>query len=196
MPSSADLPDVPLSWAWQPLPRGVSAEPLARAWLAGKLDAGARALAIRRDPRGRPRLEAPFAGYDCNWSHSGEGLLVVLGQDLQVGADMEWLRPRPRALALAQRYFTPAEALWLGALDAPARELAFLRLWCAKESVLKAHGQGLAFGLDRIEFHHRAGRLSLAGCDAALGRPEDWSLREIEPAPGYLGALAWRRPPG
>ena len=77
-----------------------------------------------------------------------------------------------------------------------ARERAFLRLWCAKEAVLKAHGHGLAFGLHRLEFATTGGRLHLHACDRALGRPEHWSLEEIEPAPGYLGALAWRRQPG
>ena len=192
MPSA----DPPPSWTWQPLPRGAAAEPLARAWLAQALAAGGDALPIQRDPRGRPQLGAPFAAWDCNWSHSGGGLLVVLGQGLQVGVDLEWQRPRTRALALARRYFTAAEADWLETLEMAARERAFLRLWCAKEAVLKAHGHGLAFGLHRLEFADAQGRLRLQACDPALGRPEHWSLQEIAPAPGYLGALAWRRLPG
>ncbi|HSM11908.1 MAG TPA: 4'-phosphopantetheinyl transferase superfamily protein [Lysobacter sp.] len=186
----------PPNWTWQPLPRGAAAEPLARAWLAGALAAGADVLPIRRDLRGRPQLGAPFAAWDCNWSHSGGGLLVALGEGLQVGVDLEWRRPRPRSLALAQRYFTAGEAGWLAGLDPAAREHAFLRLWCAKEAVLKAHGHGLAFGLHRLEFADIQGRLHLHACDPALGPAEHWSLQEIAPAPGYLGALAWRRLPG
>ena len=178
------------------MPRGAAAEPQARAWLARTLAAGADALPIQRDPRGRPQLGAPFAAWDCNWSHSGGGLLVVLGHGLQVGVDLEWQRPRPRSLALADRYFTAAETGWLGGVDPAARERAFLRLWCAKEAVLKAHGHGLAFGLHRLEFAEAEGRLRLHACDPALGRPEHWSLQELEPAAGYLGALAWRRLPG
>ena len=196
MPPSAD-PSVPApNWAWQPLPRGAAAEPQVREWLATRLGADADALPIRRDPRGRPRLGGPFAGFDCNWSHSGEGLLVVLGEGLQVGSDLEWQRPRARALELAQRYFTAAEVDWLDGQAVAAREHAFLRLWCAKEAVLKAHGHGLAFGLDRLQFAEHAGTLQLHACDPALGQAEQWSLREIAPAPGYLGALAWRRLPG
>src|SRR3546814_11324671 len=62
------------------------------------------------------------------------------------GADLELLRPRPRALALAERFFVRSETGALLALPAEAREAAFVRLWCAKEAVLKAHGRGLAFG--------------------------------------------------
>src|SRR3546814_19079607 len=65
---------------------------------------------------------------------------------------LELLRPRPRALALAERFFVRSETGALLALPAEAREAAFVRLWCAKEAVLKAHGRGLAFGLDRLEF--------------------------------------------
>lgn len=192
MPPEAEQPDVSPDWAWQALPRGVPAEPLARAWLGSRLDSPADALPILRDTRGRPRLDAPFQGYDCNWSHSGEGLLVALGQGVQVGADLEWVRPRTRVLELAGRWFAEDETRWLAELDPVHRERTFLRLWCAKEAVLKAHGYGLSFGLHRIAFHEISGVLHLLRCDPALGRAQDWSLREIEPAPGYIGALAWR----
>jgi len=194
MPPPPTPVDARPCWAWRPLPRGAAAEPFAREWLAAQLGACAEALPIERDARGRPHLRAPFAAFDCNWSHSGDGLLVVLGRGQRVGVDLEWLRPRARALALAQRYFTATEVAWLGTLAAAACERAFLRLWCAKEAVLKAHGHGLSFGLHRLEFTEDAGRLALRACDPALGRPDDWTLQELAPAPGYLGAVAWRAP--
>lgn len=189
VPKACDLG--PLRWRWQPHRRGEAAEPAARAWLAGQLGLAFDALPLVRDPRGRPRLLA--AGHDCSWSHSGEGLLVVLAQGVTVGADCERLHARPRALALAQRFFTRAEHDWLAAQAAgPARDRAFLRLWCAKESVLKAHGHGLAFGLDRLRFEAAGDGLRLAECDPALGRAGDWTLHEFAPADDYVAALAWR----
>lgn len=194
-PSTPTADAIP-RWTWRPLPRGRPAEPLARDWLGGQLHWPGDALPIHRDSRGRPQLGAPLETYDCNWSHSGGGLLVVLGHGLQVGVDLEWRRPRTRALELARRYFTAAEADWLDALGEVVREDAFLRLWCAKEAVLKAHGHGLAFGLDRLEFGPPpgapTGALRLRACDPALGRPQEWALQELAPAPGFLGALAWR----
>lgn len=150
-------------------------------------------MPLARDARGRPQLWAPFARHDCNWSHSGDGLLVALGEGMQVGIDLERHRPRPRALALAQRFFTAAEAQWLAGHDTPdALDLAFQRLWCAKEAVLKAHGHGLSFGLDRLCFEQHDEGLRLLCCDPALGLAREWSLQELVPAPGYVGALAWR----
>ena len=72
-----------------------------------------------------------------------------------------------------------------------ARMLAFVRLWCAKEAVLKAHGQGIAFGLHRFHVRLAAEGVRLAWCDPALGRVDDWHLHEWAPRPDYRAALAW-----
>jgi len=191
---SGSAADGRVRWQWQPHAPGVAAEPLARTWLAAQLGVTpASALALTRDGRGRPRLDgAQSATHDCNWSHSGAGLLVALAEGMQVGADLEHVRPRPRAQWLAERFFTAPEARWLAGRDDHERDRAFLRLWCAKEAVLKAHGHGLSFGLDRLRFESRGDALRLAVCDPALGTPAQWSLHEFEPAPGYLAALAWR----
>ena len=193
-PPPADATAAPV-WAWLPLPRGAQAEPAARAWLATRLGGAPEGLPLQRDRHGRPQLGAPFEGWDCNWSHSGAGLLVALGAGMALGVDLEWVRPRPRAAELARRFFTPNEAARIGAVAGEQRTAAFVRLWCAKEAVLKAHGRGLAFGLDRLAFAGAAGGLALVRCDPALGAPGDWRLRELAPAPGYVATLAWRPGP-
>ncbi len=180
----------PVRCAWGPHRHGTPAEALARPWLAAALAVPPASLALPRDPHGRPRLDVP--GFDASWSHSGERLLVALGAGVRVGADLELLRPRPRALALAERFFTPAETATLAALPPAALEAGFVRLWCAKEAVLKAHGRGLAFGLDRLEFAPEGDGWRLAACDPALGEPADWTLHAFAPMPGYLASLAWR----
>src|SRR3546814_13489669 len=68
---------------------------------------------------------------------------------------------------LAERFFVRSETGALLALPAEAREAAFVRLWCAKEAVLKAHGRGLAFGLDRLEFALCGDDWALVACDPA-----------------------------
>lgn len=185
----------PIRWTWQPHPRTQPAEIPARRWLERHLDLAQDTLPLARDVRGRPRILAPAGRHDASWSHSGEGLLIALGEGVELGVDMEWRRPRPRALELAQRYFAPSETQWLATMDEASRENDFLRLWCAKEAVLKAHGYGLAFGLHKLAFVEQPQGLELKVCDGALGRPEDWTVHEFEPAPGYLAAIAWRLPP-
>ncbi len=190
--SNATIPLGPLHCRWVPHVRGQAAEPIVRAWLAGQLHCREHALPLQRSARGRPQLRAPFDEIDTSWSHSGEGLLMAWGRGLRLGVDVERLRPRPRALELSARYFTAVETQWLAAQTGYAREEAFIRLWCAKEAVLKAHGYGLAFGLDRIAFAETPDGLVLRECDAALGGAGGWSLIEFVPAMGYRAALAWR----
>lgn len=183
----------PVHWTLLAHRAPTPAEPLARDWLAARLRVDAGAVPIRRDERGRPRLLAPFAHADCNWSHSGERLLVAMLDGGRIGVDLELRRPRPRALELAHRYFAATEVAWLQSQPADRREDAFLHLWCAKEAVLKAHGHGLSFGLQRLTFAPGDDGLQLVDCDPALGLPARWRLRIGEPEPGYLAALAWRR---
>ena len=184
----------PIQVASLPYLPGQRGEPQVRDTLARWLgEPGTPPLA--RDPSGRPRLLAPHQDHDTGWSHSGEQLLLALGRGVTLGVDLERLRPRPRALELADRFFAPGEAGRLQALAPERRELAFLRLWCTKEAVLKAHGQGLSFGLHRLEFipdgDDEHAPLRLLASDPELGAASDWQLHEWIPAPGYLAALAW-----
>lgn len=181
-----------LRWTWREHAPGTAAEAVARNWLGPLLALAPEEVPLKRDVHGRPRLQGVARQCDTGWSHSGDGLVIAFGRDLELGIDLERMRPRPKALALARRFFARAEADWLAGVPDPERELAFLRLWCAKEAVLKAHGRGLSFGLAKLSFAERGGALVLFECDPALGAPGDWKLHEWSPRPGYRAALAWR----
>ena len=192
----------PLQVWWTSHPARGSGEPVARPLLAAWFDTAPEALPLQRDPRGRPRLEGALAAHDVGWSHSGDALLLATGPQVQLGVDVERLRPRPRALELAERFFAPAETQALRALPEHERTGAFLRLWCAKEALLKAHGHGISFGLERLTFAPVGGLdaldaapLQLVACDPRLGAPSDWTLHQWQPHPHYLAAVAWRAAP-
>lgn len=184
----------PVRVAARPHPPGQRGEPAVRPLLAQWL--GRDEVPLVRDAHGRPRLLAPFQDCDASWSHSGGLLLLACARGATVGVDLERLRPRPRALELARRFFAPGEAGRLARLPPAQRERAFVRLWCAKEALLKAHGRGLAFGLHRLELacadDDPAAPLRLLACDPALGAPADWRLHEWTPQPDYVAVLAWR----
>ncbi|TXH66423.1 MAG: 4'-phosphopantetheinyl transferase superfamily protein [Lysobacteraceae bacterium] len=185
----------PVECAWWPYRRGENAQTRVRQWLAEALGIAQSALILRRDPYGRPRLDGKPGGHDVNWSHSGEWLIAAYVVGAAVGIDIEWLRPRPKALALAQRFFVAEETAALAAEVADAQDLEqrFTRLWCAKEAVLKAHGRGLSFGLDKLRFTvvEEDRTPQLLACDSALGLPEDWRIHAWTPVPGYLATVAW-----
>ncbi len=186
--------------AWWPYRRGDRAEPLVRAWLGALWHLPPQALALARDGFGRPQLDGNHSHADLNWSHSGDWLIAACTEDGRVGIDIELLRPRPKALALAKRFFAPEETAWLTTLAGDPAHLqhAFTRLWCAKEALLKAHGRGLSFGLEKLRFAIDDDNAApqLVGCDPALGGIRDWRLDAWSPVPGYLATVAWRGPGG
>jgi len=163
-----------------------------RPWLAKQLGFNEDTLPLSRDSHDRPQLGKKIAHWDCNWSHSGEHLLLALGKNVRLGVDLERQRPRRNLRETIERFFHPKEILWLNTLSDANCEAAFFRLWCAKEAVLKAHGQGLSFGLHKLcLFPRTGGLLQLVSCDEALGSPSQWHLQQWQPLEGYQAALAW-----
>ncbi|HET7562082.1 MAG TPA: 4'-phosphopantetheinyl transferase superfamily protein [Rhodanobacteraceae bacterium] len=172
------------------------------ALLGDYLGVPAEDVSVLTAPGGKPRLTGSAAArgarsrLDFNWSHSGDFALIALARDLALGVDIEHLAKRPRALEIAERYFDPGEAEALAAFGEADRKRAFIALWCAKESVLKAQGTGLSFGLERLAFRlDGQGLWQLARIDPALGSTGEWQIAGFEAAPEYRGALAWRGTP-
>lgn len=171
---------------WQRTPDAALSAPV-RALLAAYRDQPVETVRIERGAHGKPHLVG--AGLEFNISHAGGSLLLGVSRQIALGVDLEAAQRKTRsATDLAQRFFAAAEARALEALPESLRQDAFLRLWCAKEAVLKAHGQGIGFGLDRVVF-----AIDSAGAVApATGNP--WQVLALTPTPAYLGALAWRDP--
>ncbi|MGW5670578.1 4'-phosphopantetheinyl transferase family protein [Micromonospora sp. NPDC003776] len=113
---------------------------------AALLDRAEAEIGVRRTPGGRPEVYAPDGRTLAVSVSHVDGLVVVAARSGgPVGVDVERHRRLP-ALALADRWYDPAEAAWLRARDPAGRELDFLRLWTAKEAVGKALGAGLRDG--------------------------------------------------
>lgn len=150
-------------------------------------------LSLVDDLHGRPALDGD-PPLRFNWSHSGDRALIAVARDVQPGIDLEHRqRRRPRdVLALARRFFSIEEASALAELEQENRELAFLRMWTAKEALLKAHGRGLAFGLARVSvdvFGDAPALRGFAGEELA-----NWQLRALDAGAEHVAALAWRGP--
>ena len=91
-----------------------------------------------------------------------------------------------------RRFFHPDEIAWLDALDDSGCEQWFFRVWCAKEALLKAHGHGISFGLEKLRFApDAAGALQLVWCDPGLGDAARWHLYEWQATGDFRAALAW-----
>jgi 4'-phosphopantetheinyl transferase len=149
-------------------------------------------LTVGVTARGKPFLEGPAVRVRFNLAHS-EALAVVAVAHEEVGVDVERQRVVADAAALAARYLAPQEARELAALPTGEQAEAFLRCWTLKEAVLKATGEGLSRALGSFRVGVAPGEPArLLDLPESLGSAEHWSLHELEPAQGYLGAVAVR----
>lgn len=163
-----------------------------RRLLAAYAGAEPGSLSFEYGPREKPRLAAGLApGLEFNLSNSEELALVAVTTGVEIGVDLEALRPMEDALEISERFFSAPERTALAACPAQDRDAAFFRCWTRKEAYVKAVGDGIALGLDRFDVSLDPGEaarfLALEGDPA---RAAQWSLTHIEPAPGYTGALA------
>ena len=123
---------------------------LLRRLLAERLHCPAGSLAFHIGEHGKPMLCNHH--WQFNLSHSGEWLVIALCEEGPLGVDIEMGLRHRSILPLAKRFYAPSEYQWLNALPREEQHSAFYRLWSRKEAVLKAHGDGISAGLDKICF--------------------------------------------
>jgi len=168
--------------------RAAPATPLLRELLGSYLRRAPDTLCIERAEHGKPYLAD--ATLQFNLSHSGGALLVGLSRDQPLGVDLEAPRRSRPVLELARRWFARRESMALAGLPEARQQMAFLRLWTCKEAVLKAHGHGIGYGLDRVEF-------DLAGDGDAVRlyrqpqRQARWRVVPLVAGTTHVGAVAW-----
>jgi 4'-phosphopantetheinyl transferase len=109
-----------------------------------------------------------------NLSHSGDMALVAAALGVEVGVDVERIRPMSDYAEIAERFFPPAAQADLAAADPGQREREFFRHWTRMEAFGKARGVGL----------YGAGEEP----DGA------WTVLEISAGPGFAAAVAAAAP--
>jgi 4'-phosphopantetheinyl transferase len=157
--------------------------------------AGPDAPAVARGEHGKPHFPAPFGELGFNWSHSGDRALFAIGRGsagFELGIDIERVRPRPRALELAARFFAPDETAMLAALPEERQLHGFLRLWTAKEAVLKANGGGLSYGLHRVSFALGDASVAPVAFDGEIAPASAWRVGVLDVGSDCVAAVAWR----
>lgn len=165
-------------------PNSWSQSNLLRQLLSAYLRQAPDSMVIETKMAGQPILKN--GGLHFSLSHSGSDLLIALACN-PIGVDIEQTGRQRDWSALAARYFNATEQDWLRSQKNLAS--AFLRLWVAKEAILKAAGTGLAGGLSRLSL--------CIGTDDDLTvsptAPESlrvWKLQVFSPASGCIAALA------
>jgi len=167
----------------------IAARGVLRALLGRYLGQAPAAVRFSYGAQGKPALAdgEDAAPLHFNLSHAHGVALYAFTRGREVGIDLERLRGDLAATELAQRFFCPGEAAMIQGLAPPARPRAFLRCWTRKEACLKGLGAGLSLPLNQFAV------ITASGTPTA---PAGWWLLDLEPAPGYLGALALAAPEG
>jgi 4'-phosphopantetheinyl transferase len=157
--------------------RFVAARGMLRQVLAFYLDRDPASLTFKQARFGKPSLPPEMDSLRFNASGS-EGLaLVAVRRDVEIGIDVERVRPFPDAEALAARLFAPAELSELSKLPETQREHRFFEAWVRKEAVAKMTGVGLSQTPD---------------ADSTTA----WVTQLPPPQPQYVAALAAAAPIG
>ncbi|WP_300381374.1 4'-phosphopantetheinyl transferase superfamily protein [Henriciella sp.] len=96
-----------------------------------------------------PRAEG-FEDIAVSWSRSGPHALAACLPNGRLGVDLERIRP-VRWKAMLDMIATPPERAALASISEEKTALvAFYRLWCAKEALLKWRGTGLRGGAKTV----------------------------------------------
>lgn len=173
--------------------RATASRGLLRHILAGYAGRPAAELRFAYGPAGKPEFAEAASSETLrfNTAHSGDLLLVAVGRAPSLGVDVERIRPIVRRERVVRRAFSAEERRQIEALPHDLRDEAFITCWTRKEACVKATGEGVWSAFGRFEVSVEPGQpatvKSVAG-EAATGA--EWSLYHLEPAPGFVGAVA------
>jgi 4'-phosphopantetheinyl transferase len=136
--------------------------------LARYLELEPAAIELRHGEHGKPLLASAKASLRFNLSHSDGLALVAVAEQLEVGVDVERIKPRRDLLGLARRALVPAEAAQVEAAAPQDRLAVFHAAWARREATAKCLGAGL--------------RAPLPAAAVAVAELGDW--------PGFAAAVA------
>jgi 4'-phosphopantetheinyl transferase len=168
--------------------RFVAARAGLRQVLADMTNASPKDVRLIYSAKGRPALAGQEGVFDFSLSHS-EGLAAVaIARGVRVGLDIEAIRPVKENIAA--RYFSQREVRELARLPAAEQLAGFYRCWTRKEAVLKALGDGLSRPLDSFDVSVARDSPILERLEGDRDAEHHWMLFHLEPAPGFVGAIA------
>jgi 4'-phosphopantetheinyl transferase len=124
-----------------------------------------------------------------NVSHSNKIALFGFTKFREIGIDVEYVQHLPDADKIAKRFFSPQENLIYQELT--KKQAAFYHCWTRKEAFIKAIGEGLSYPLDKFEVSFLPNdEPCIKHINGDKNQGKRWSLKGLEPYPGYIGAIA------
>jgi 4'-phosphopantetheinyl transferase len=165
--------------------------------LAGYLRASPASLVFAPGPYGKPGLTSPQVRppLHFNLAHS-EGLALCAVAHVEVGVDVEKIRPGAEIEDVSSQMLSQEELAPLQALNAKDRRDALYVLWTCKEACAKATGLGLSLDLPRVTILPRLPADPSAWFAVEMTADSArWSAIRLVPEAGFVGAVVLRGEP-
>jgi 4'-phosphopantetheinyl transferase len=120
--------------------------------LAHTLNIPANLVNIARGEFGKPYLvDMPECQF--NLSHSNEKMVIAVGFNIDIGIDIETIKPRRNLDGLVKKCFSPIEQAHWQSLSEDQQMTLFYEFWTRKEALVKGIGRGIAIGLQNCEIN-------------------------------------------
>ncbi|MBI1892597.1 MAG: 4'-phosphopantetheinyl transferase superfamily protein [Candidatus Rokubacteria bacterium] len=155
--------------------RYIVARAVLKSVLGRYLGVGPGEIRFEHTPYGKPGVEGEGGrnGLRFSISHAPGLALYAVSRGREIGVDVERLRGVVGGLGVAERFFSSREVAMLRQLPAEMYTEAFLACWTRNEAYLKARGVGF-----------------LGMRPGEPGETSGWTVQNLSPGPGYVGALA------
>ncbi len=174
----------------------VAARGALRWHLAQYIDCHPKEIRFDYGNYGKPKL-ANDPNLHFNLAHSHERALIVVCKSAAIGVDLEKVRPVPKLLALAKRFFNASEYESIAALPEALQPEKFFAYWTCKEAYLKATGTGLG-QIAQLELSiEQSVKILKSPCDRRFSLAQISHLDIADPIEDsvFMGAVAIERSP-
>lgn len=168
----------------------VATRAILRNLLGERLDVPAAEVMLRTSENGKLSVSGEVR---FNVAHSKGLAVFAFTHNLEVGVDVELLRPLADLGGVGELTLAPSEAAELQSVPAGDRAAAFFACWTRKEAYLKASGNGLGSPRDVAVTLRPGAPERLVSVQGVPAEPKRWELRSFEPRPRYVGAVAVER---
>lgn len=152
------------------------------------------AVEIDVTERGKPFLKNGALKF--NMSHADDVMIVACSPSVDVGVDVEPIRPMDDPDGIVRRFFAPREWIEYSHIESDERLHSFFAAWTRKEAVLKLTGDGIAHRMRTVAVtvDHRTAP-KVVECPEDFGACESFAIRDIaDLQPGFAAAVAARCP--
>jgi 4'-phosphopantetheinyl transferase len=163
-----------------------------RCLLGAYLELDSKKFRFGNTPNEKPFIVTEYGrtGLTFNMSHSGVFGLYAMGQNREVGIDIEQIRHDVQLEQIANRFFSKGEIRSLRSFPEAKRLERFFQYWTRKEAFVKSTGDGVSYPLEECDVSSfKSGELSPIFLEGVS--PDELKMhgRDLKPSTGYVAAI-------